>query len=160
MKNEAHPYEVLPYKRARFATRLPKDRFYTRSHYWLREVEPALWRVGLTKFATRMLGDAVEYQFDVQPGGRLELGQKIGWIEGFKAVSDIYSVAEGDFGGTNAELGQDITLIESDPYGSGWLYQVSGRREPDSVDAGGYATILDATIDKMLASRHETEGHG
>jgi len=160
LTDETQPYETLVYKRERFGTRLPKDRFYTRSHYWLREVEPAIWRVGLTKFATRMLGDVVECQFEVGPGSRLELGQKIGWIEGFKAVSDIYAVAEGDFGGSNAELGQDITLIESDPYGSGWLYQASGQPEPDSVDASGYATILDATIDKMLASRHDTEGHG
>ena len=160
MTDETQPSETLAYKRARFGTRLPKDRFYTRSHYWLREVEPAIWRVGLTKFATRMLGDVVECQFEVGPGSRLELGRKIGWIEGFKAVSDIYAVAEGDFGGSNAALAQDITLIESDPYGRGWLYQASGRPEPDSVDALGYATILDATIDKMLASRHDTEGHG
>ena len=151
---------TLAYKRARFATRLPQDRFYTRSHYWLREVEPTVWRVGFTKFATRMLGDMVEYQFDVEAGSRVEFGQKLGWVEGFKAVSDIYSVAEGDFGGGNAELGTDITLIESDPYERGWLYQVSGRPEPDGVDATGYATILDATIDKMLASRHDSEGHG
>ena len=151
---------TLAYKRARFATRLPRDRFYTRSHYWLREVEPTVWRVGFTKFATRMLGDMVEYQFEVEAGSRVELGQKLGWVEGFKAVSDVYSVAEGDFGGGNAELGRDITLIESDPYERGWLYQVSGRPEPDGVDATGYATILDATIDKMLASRHDSEGHG
>ena len=149
---------MLSYKRARFATRLPKDRFYTRSHYWLREVEPAVWRIGFTKVATRMLGDVVEFQFEVETGSRVELGQKIGWLEGFKASSDLYAVAAGDFGGSNAELGRDITLIESDPYGSGWLYQVRGRPEPDSVDAAGYATILDATIDKLLASRHETEG--
>ena len=160
MINQTRPSETLAYKRARFATRLPKDRFYTRSHYWLREIGPGSWRIGFTKFATRMLGDIVEYQFEVKAGDRVEMGQKIGWIEGFKAVSEIYSVAEGDFGGSNAELGRDITLIESDPYGSGWLYQMNGRPEPESVDAAGYASVLDATIDKMLASRHETEGHG
>lgn len=146
---------VLVYKRARFATRLPTDRFYTRAHYWLLEEEPGLWRVGFTKFATRMLGDIVEYQFEVEPGSRAEVGQKIGWIEGFKAVSEIYSAAEGEFGGGNPGVAEDITLLESDPYQRGWLYRVRGRREPDSVDANGYATILDATIDKMLSSRHE-----
>jgi glycine cleavage system H protein len=111
--------------------------------------------VGFTKFATRMLGDIVEYQFEVEPGSRAEVGQKIGWIEGFKAVSEIYSAAEGEFGGGNPGVAEDITLLESDPYQRGWLYRVRGRREPDSVDANGYATILDATIDKMLSSRHE-----
>ena len=58
MTNQARTSGMLVYKRNRFATRLPTDRFYTRSHYWLREVEPAVWRIGFTKFATRMLGDA------------------------------------------------------------------------------------------------------
>src|SRR5262249_54307045 len=47
------------YKRARFLTHLPKDRLYTRSHAWLVEVRPGVWRIGLTKFASRMLGDIV-----------------------------------------------------------------------------------------------------
>ena len=159
MNNEAGS-GMLEYKRARFGTRLPTDRLYTRSHYWLRETAPAVWRIGFTKFAIRMLGDVVEYQFEVEAGNRVELGQKIGWIEGFKALSDLYAIAEGDFDGANPELKTDITLLESDPYGRGWLYQVRGRPEPDGVDASGYATILNATIDKMLANRHENEGNG
>lgn len=146
---------MLVYKRARFGTRLPKDRRYTRSHYWLLEVESGLWRVGYTKFATRMLGDIVEYSFEVESGGAVQLGTKIGWIEGFKAISDIYSVAAGEFLRPNPELRDDITLLESAPFVRGWLYEVSGTPEPDSVDASGYATILDVTIDKMLAGRHE-----
>ena len=151
---------MLTYKRERFATRLPIDRIYTRSHYWLLEAEPAVWRIGFTKFATRMLGDIVEYKFEIEPGDRLEFGQKMGWIEGFKALSDLYSVAEGNFAGANPELGADITLLESDPYNRGWLYQVRGRPDPDGVDASGYATILDATIDKMQSGRHDTDSHG
>ena len=150
---------MLTYKRARFGTRLPTDRVYTRSHYWLLEREPGVWRVGFTKFATRMLGDIVEYQFEVASHSHVHVAQKLGWIEGFKAVSDIYSVAEGLFSGENPGLRDDITLLESDPYDQGWLYAVLGRPEPDSVDANGYATILDATIDKMLASRHDAEEH-
>jgi len=146
---------MLSYKRVRFGTRLPMDRIYTRSHYWLLEAEPGLWRVGFTKFAIRMLGDIVEYQFDLALGAKVGIGDKIGWIEGFKAVSDIFSVAEGSFAGVNAELREDITLLESDPYGRGWLYSVQGRPEPDGVDVHGYVSILDATIDKMLSTRHE-----
>ena len=149
----------IAYKRARFATRLPVDRLYTRAHYWMHQAEPGLWRVGFTKFATRMLGDMVEFQFDSQPGDAVEVGQKLGWIEGFKAVSDIYSAATGRFAGSNPALIDDITLLESDPYHAGWLYAVQGRPEPDSVDVHGYVTILDATIDKMLAARHQTGEH-
>ena len=52
--------DLIPYKRSRFQTRLPKNRLYTASHFWLAEVEAGLWRVGFTRFATRMLGEIVE----------------------------------------------------------------------------------------------------
>ena len=135
------------------------DRIYTRSHYWLLETGPGIWKVGFTKFALRMLGDIVEYQFEPASGARLGIGDKIGWIEGFKAVSDIFSVAEGAFAGANPKLREDITLLESDPYGRGWLYSVEGTPEPDGVDVHGYVSILDATIDKMLSTRHEGGAH-
>ena len=147
--------ETLAYKRVRFGTRLPIDRLYTRSHYWLRQTETGLWRVGFTKFASRMLGDIVEYQLEPAVGTVIEIGAKIGWIEGFKAVSDIFSVAQGTFEGANPELRNDITLLESDPYGRGWLYAIDGQPEPGSMDVHGYVGVLDATIDKMLESRHE-----
>lgn len=146
---------MLEYKRTRFGTRLPENILYTRSHYWLAEPEPGLWRVGFTKFAIRMLGDLVEFQLEPAEGDAVEVGQKAGWIEGFKAVSDIYSVASGTFAGSNPSLKEDITLLESDPYGRGWLYAVHGQPEPEAVDVHGYVGILDATIDKMLATRHE-----
>jgi glycine cleavage system H protein len=150
---------TLAYRRARFGTRLPTDRVYTRSHYWLLQAHPGTWRVGLTKFATRMLGDLVEYQFETEAGARVECGQKIGWIEGFKAVSDIYAVAKGAFVGVNLNLREDITLLESDPYGKGWLYAVDGEPEAKSLDVDGYVTVLDATIDRMLAGRHDGGDH-
>jgi glycine cleavage system H protein len=141
--------QTLAYKRARFSTRLPLGRLYTPSHCWLDASEPDGWRVGFTKFATRMLGDLVEYRFELPPGSPIALGQGVGWVEGFKAVSEVFSVVTGEFAGVNPELEQDITLVDSDPYGRGWLYGARGRPDPAGVDAQGYATLLDATIDKM-----------
>jgi glycine cleavage system H protein len=143
------------YKRARFTTRLPVDRRYTAAHFWLLEESPGVWRVGFTKFATRMLGDLVEYELSAKPGTRVGIGQEIGSLEGFKAVTALYSAAEGKMLGIGDDIATDITIVESDPYGRGWLYRVSGRPDPDSVDVDGYVAILDATIDKMLESRHE-----
>ena len=148
--------ETISYKRSRFSTRLPVGRRYTSSHYWLLEEEPGLWRVGFTKFATRMLGDLVEYGISVPQGATVEIGQAIGSVEGFKAISDVYSVAAGEFLGANLELEEDITLVDTDPYLRGWLYKVRGRPEPSSVDVDGYVAVLDATIDKMLRSRNES----
>jgi glycine cleavage system H protein len=151
--------QTVYYKRSRFSTRLPVGRRYTLSHYWLFEEDPGTWRVGFTKFATRMLGDLVECEFSASSGGKVQLGEKIGWVEGFKAITDLYSVATGEFLGSSPELAADITRVETDPYGSGWLYQVRGEPDPGSVDVHGYQVFLDATIDKMMASRH-TEAHG
>ena len=142
--------DVILYKRARFSTRLPVDRRYTAAHYWLLEEPTGIWRVGFTKFATRMLGDLVEYDFSIKEGGRIALGQEIGSIEGFKALTAVYSVAEGEFLGIGDGFSSDITTVESDPYGRGWLYKVKGLPDPESVDVQGYIKILDATIDRLI----------
>jgi len=148
--------DVILYKRARFSTRLPVDRRYTAAHYWLLEETTGIWRVGFTKFATRMLGDLVEYDFFIKEGGRVALGQEIGSIEGFKALTAVYSVAEGEYLGIGDGFSSDITAVESDPYGRGWLYMVKGTPDPESVDVQGYIKILDATIDRLIESRHAT----
>ena len=150
------------YHRSRFTTHLPVDRRYSPSHYWLLEEEPGVWRVGLTKFATRMLGDIVEFGFSVAPGAEIGVGDEIGTIEGLKAVTTIFSAAHGRFQGEGERLRKDVTLADSDPYGEGWLYRLQGRPAPDTVDVHGYVAVLDATIDKMLESRHaggESDGH-
>ena len=150
--------ERILYKRSRFTTRLPRNLLYTPSHGWLKEVEEGRWHVGLTQFATRMLGDLVEFEFRVSSGDRVGVGQEIGWIEGFKAVSNIYSVAEGEFGGSNPGLGEDVTLLETDPDGRGWLYQVCGRSAPNAMDVHAYMGLLDATIDQMLKRQRDQGG--
>ena len=147
--------ETVAYKRSRFSTRLPMAYRYTPSHYWLLEVEPGIWRVGFTKFATRMLGDIVEFDFKVQAGAAIEAGQVLGWTEGFKAMSDIYSAASGEFLGANPALAASITLVDHDPYGEGWLYRVRGAPDPRGTDVHGYIAALDATIDAMLQGRHD-----
>lgn len=152
--------EIIRYKRSRFSARLPAGRLYSQAHYWIGEAEPGLWRVGFTKFATRMLGDLVEYGFELQPGDPVQVGQAIGSVEGFKAITEVYSVVAGEFAGSNPELNSDITLIDTEPFGRGWLYQVRGNPDPDSVDVHGYIDILDATISKMLASQGVTDDDG
>ena len=143
------PSQVILYKRSRFQSRLPRGRLYTASHFWLAEQEPGLWRIGFTRFATRMLGDMVEHGFEVKPGELVAVGQTIGWIEGFKAMTDLYCVANGSFAGGNAEAENDTNLIDKDPYGKGWLYAVRGAPDPNSLTVEGYMQLLDATIDKM-----------
>ena len=138
------------YKRSRFSTRLPRARRYTAGHLWLREAPDNTWQVGITKFALRMLGDPVEMDFEVRPGDRLETGQVIGWVEGFKAVSDLFAPIPGVFVGSNPALDEDIELIQSSLYDRGWLYAIQGDPGADCFDVESYMGHLDATIDKML----------
>lgn len=146
---------TLYYRRSRFTTHLPVDRRFSAAHYWLLEESPGVWRVGFTRFATRMLGDIVEFEFTATPGTAMGVGDDIGSIEGLKAVTSVFSSGTGRFLGEGEWLRRDVTLAESDPYGKGWLYRLQGTPDPDTVDVHGYVAILDATIDKMLASRYD-----
>jgi glycine cleavage system H protein len=101
-----------------------------------------------------MLGDVVEFDFGVKPGTNVELGDEIGTIEGLKAVASVFAVGSGAFLGEGSALRDDVTRLESEPYGAGWLYRLQGSPGPETVDVEGYAAILDATIDGMLDSRH------
>ena len=141
--------EELYYSRSLFRTRLIGDRLYTASHFWIQEQEPGFWRVGVTKFASRMLGDVVEIGWEVADGADVAVGDSIGWFEGFKARSDLYCVASGVFAGANPELVDRIALIDDDRYRRGWLYAVRGRPDPTARDMHGYAALLDATIERM-----------
>lgn len=147
----------IHYRRSRFSTRLAGDRLYTASHFWLLEHEPGVWHVGLTKFAARMLGDVVDIGFDVATGTDVALGEAVGWFEGFKARSDLYTVVAGTFAGGNPDLDQDVDVVDRDRYGRGWLYAVRGTPDPAACDAAGYVRVLDATIDRMRGRLPETQ---
>jgi Glycine cleavage system H protein (lipoate-binding) len=142
--------KTLHYKRARFATHLPTDYFYSPSHFWIARQEGDLWRVGMTQFASRMLGEMVDHGFNIEAGMPISSGQVIGWVEGFKAISDLYSIADGKFAGGNLVLKEDIALVSKQPYAAGWLYSLSGNPDGRCVDVEGYKNLLDKTIDKIL----------
>ena len=113
------------------------------------ESEAGLWRVGFTKFATRMLGELVEAQFKPDIGGAIAPGEAIGHVEGFKAASDVLCVMNGTFAGMNDALRVDACIVKSDPYEVGWLYSAHGEPEEDSMDVHGYIAVLQETIQKM-----------
>ena len=154
---EAGKPKTLHYKRSHFVTQLPADYLYSPSHCWIARQEGDLWRVGFTKFAVRMLGDMVDHGFEIEPGAPVQPGQIVGWIEGFKAISDLFCIAEGQFAGPNPLLKEKITLVNKDPYAAGWLYGVRGKPDAKCVDAPGYTAILDKTIDKILEKQKADE---
>ena len=145
--------KTLHYKRSHFATQLPMDYLYSPSHAWVARQDAEHWRIGLTKFATRMLGDMVDHGFEIEPGAPVQPGQIVGWVEGFKAISDLFCIAEGQFAGGNPALKEKITLVNKDPYGGGWLYLVKGKPDAKCVEVHAYRDILDQTIERILAQR-------
>ena len=137
------------FKRSRFVARFPRDYRYSPAHFWLAEESPGRWRIGLTGFATRMLGEIVELDFETEVGAEVDPGTVVGWIEGFKAAADLFCVAQGTFAGGNPKALDDPELVCKDPYGDGWLYAVEGEPEEQALDVDGYLEMLGETIDQM-----------
>lgn len=149
--------ETIFFKRSHFATQLPIDALYSPSHYWLARDPDGIWRVGFSKFAVRMLGDLVDQAFEVPVGAPVEPGKILGWIEGFKAISDIYCVVNGVFRGGNPSLQGKLEQINDAPYGAGWLYRVEGEPDASCMPAKEYVNLLNATIDRMLSQQKDSE---
>ena len=148
---------TLHFKRSNFATQLPIAYRYTASHAWVAEMGEKCWRVGLTKFATRMLGEMVDHGLEIEPPAPVTCGQIIGWVEGFKAISDVYCVAAGTFLGSNPALREKISLIDKQPYADGWLYAMRGGPDEKCLDVNAYRDHLDRAIDLILSKQKAEE---
>jgi len=146
----------IHYKRSRFSTYLPTDRIYSASHFWLLNEKNDLWKVGFTKFATRMLGEVVECNFEVNSKDEVSVGQVIGNLEAFKAITDLYCVISGVYEGCNPEIELDASIISAHPYDKGWLYQVNGQPDEQSMDVYDYIEFLNETIDRLQAQEQES----
>jgi len=104
-----------------------------------------------------MLGEIVEVQWEKSDGAPVASGEIIGSVEGFKAISDIYCIADGAFAGGNSAVRDDAELVGKDPYGAGWLYMIDGKPDAKCVDLATYRSLLDTTIDHIL-EKQSTEG--
>lgn len=139
-------------------THLPVAYLYTPAHAWLARQEDGTWRVGLTRFATRMLGEIVDLGFHSAAGQAVKPGDVVGWIEGFKAISDLYCPGDGLFRGSNPDLKAEISVISRDGYRRGWIYAFEGQPDSRCIDVHAYRAILDETIDRIMAKQKAEEG--
>lgn len=103
----------------------PEDRQYTAEHEWV-QITGNVARVGITHYAQEALGDIV---FVTLPGDgdQVEAGQSCGEVESTKSVSEIYSPVSGTVVGLNDELDTAPELVNTDPYGAGWMFEVQLR---------------------------------
>lgn len=122
---------------------IPEDLRYTAEHEWVQARSGAPVRIGITDFAQDSLGDIVYVQLpDV--GTEVNAGDSLGEVESTKSVSEIYAPLSGKVVGRNDQLADAPELINSDPYGSGWLVELEPA-EPgkvdDLLDADGYREL-------------------
>jgi glycine cleavage system H protein len=112
----------------------PDDLKYTSEHEWVRtpgESDSSV-RVGITDYAQDALGDIV-YVSLPEVGDEIEAGAAIGELESTKSVSDVYAPISGTIVARNDALDGSPELVNSDPYGEGWLFEVAPA-EPGAVD--------------------------
>lgn len=112
----------------------PDDLKYTAEHEWVRRLDAdEAVRIGITDFAQDALGDIVYVQLpDV--GDDLESGSAIGELESTKSVSDVYAPVAGTVLSRNEVLEQTPELVNSDPYGEGWLLEIRPT-DPTALEA-------------------------
>jgi len=116
---------------------IPDDLRYSREHEWVR-VTGNVARVGITDFAQDSLGDVVFVQLpDV--GLDVVAGASISEIESTKSVSDVYVPVSGVVAGVNEALVEQPELVNQDPYGAGWMFDV------DLADTGEIDGLMDAS---------------
>ncbi len=126
---------------------IPADLYYTEEHEWVQRTGDDTVRVGITDYAQSALGDVVFVQLpDV--GAEVSAGESFGEVESTKSVSDLYAPISAKVVAVNGDLEGNPQLVNSDPYGGGWLVdlQVAGGALEDGLhsllDADGYRTTV------------------
>ncbi len=124
----------------------PEDLKYTSEHEWVRapgESEGAV-RIGITDYAQDALGDIV-YVSLPDLGESVTAGSTVGELESTKSVSDVYAPVTGEVVARNDSLDATPELVNSDPYGGGWLFEVvpsDGSDVDGLMDAAAYQSSL------------------
>jgi glycine cleavage system H protein len=121
---------------------VPDDLRYTKDHEWVK-VEGSRARIGITEYVQDALGDIVFVQLP-EAGAVVAAGDSLGEIESTKSVSEIYAPVSGTVAARNEALGDTPEAINTDPYGAGWLVEITPS-DPTAVDglltAGAYREI-------------------
>lgn len=123
----------------------PQDLRYTAEHEWVRAGSDGVIRVGITAFAQDALGDVV-YVSLPSVGDSLSAGDSCGEVESTKSVSDLYAPLSGEVVAVNQALESAPELVNSDPYGEGWMYDVK------LTDGGSADSLLDLEAYQALLS--------
>ena len=124
---------------------IPSDLLYRESHEWVRIEDDNSIVIGISDHAQEALGDMVYVELP-EPGMSYEQGEACAVVESVKAASDIYAPVAGEVVQANAELEDSPELVNSSPYGDGWLFRMIPS-DPSQTDgllgADDYAELQD-----------------
>ncbi|APT87230.1 glycine cleavage system protein GcvH [Corynebacterium flavescens] len=123
-------------------SQLPADYSYSEDHEWINapadDVAGKTVRVGITSVAADRLGEVVFAELPAV-GDAVTAGESCGEVESTKSVSDLYSPVTGTVTAINEAIGEDYSLINSDPFGEGWLWEVEVTEAGDLMSAEHYS---------------------
>jgi glycine cleavage system H protein len=119
------------------------ERRYSETHEWV-TLDGGNATIGITEYAQAQLGDVVFLELP-RVGQRLQAGDTFGVIESVKAASDLYAPVEGTVAAVNEDLAGKPDLVNSDPFGAGWLVKLEGVGElpPGLLDEDGYRRLTE-----------------
>ena len=121
----------------------PSNLRYTKEHEWI-SLDGSVATIGITEYAQRELGDIVFVEVDTI-GKNLEAGAVFGTVEAVKTVSDLFLPVSGTINELNAALSGAPELVNSDPYGEGWMIKMTVNNPADVealLDAAGYESLV------------------
>jgi len=124
----------------------PEELKYTEEHEWLADKAAGTVRVGITDFAQQQLGDVVFVELP-EVGKTVSAGDAVGEVESTKSVSEIFAPVDGEVTAVNSALDGQPELINSDPYGEGWILELT------LADADALAGLLDASAYQQLTEK-------
>jgi glycine cleavage system H protein len=124
----------------------PENLRYTAEHEWVRAGEGNVVRVGITDYAQESLGDIVFVNLP-EVGSTVEAGQAMGEVESTKSVSDVYAPVSGTVTKRNEALDGQPELLNADPYGEGWMVEITVDETAsldDLMDAKAYEGLTES----------------
>ncbi|HEY9413463.1 MAG TPA: glycine cleavage system protein GcvH [Pseudonocardia sp.] len=126
----------------------PEDLRFTEAHEWVRAVSEDTVRVGITDYAQAQLGDVVMLQLP-EIGQRAAAGDELGEIDSTKTMSEVYAPVDGEVVAVNEALADHPELVNSDPYGDGWMIEI----RLDTSVGDSLAGLLDALAYRSLTEQ-------
>ena len=128
---------------------IPSDLRYASSHEWVRPEGDGVYTIGITEHAQELLGDMVFVELpDV--GDQISAGDDVAGAESVKAASDVYAPITGEVLAVNEDLEDSPELVNSDPYGDGWMFKVKAEDEAEIaelLDAEAYGSSIEEDED-------------